>query len=126
MRRGFQFLAVAAAVFSSAGHAAEWSCSNRDLAEIRCGADGCEIERESFTPMSVTVADHRIEICAYSGCFAGAVTLRRTRGDHLLLSTSVRSGGAPETASVTLVRSSRTAVLVWKGFANVMRCEAAE
>jgi hypothetical protein len=123
MRHGSTLLA--SLLLSAPAAAADWSCSNRDLAEIRCGADSCEIERESFTPMELSLAPGRVEVCAFSGCFPGRVTLKRTAGPHILFHAIVRLGGANQPLAVILDTSTGTALMRWNGFANVMRCERA-
>lgn len=105
--------------------AAEWKCNNRDIAEIRCGGGSCEIERESFTPMELSLTPTRIEICAYSGCFSGRVGIRRTAGDLVLYHATIRTGTLSEPAAIILDTRGRTALMRWSGFSNVMKCTAA-
>lgn len=116
---------LASLLISAPATAADWSCSNRGVAEIRCDADSCEIERESFTPMELSIAPGRVEICAFSGCFPGRVSLRRTAGPNILFHAIVRLGGASQPMAVILDTSTGTALMRWNGFANVMRCERA-
>jgi hypothetical protein len=114
---------LAAAGFPAA--AAEWRCSNGGIAEIRCDRASCDIERESFTPMGLSVTPTRIEICAYSGCFSGRVAIRRTAGDLVLYHAAIRTGTVIEPAAIILDTSARTALMRWSGFSNVMKCTAA-
>jgi hypothetical protein len=116
---------LASLIISAPATAADWNCSNRDIAEIRCDAASCEIERESFTPMALSIAAGRVEICAFSGCFPGRVSLRRTAGPNILFHATVRLGGANQPLAVILDTSTGTALMRWNGFANVMRCERA-
>lgn len=123
MRKIIRLLASAGlALAGSSAAAAEWQCSNRDIAEIRCDSGSCDIERESYTPMALTLTPARMEICAYSGCFPGRVSIRRTAGDLVLYHASIRTGSASEGAAVILDTRTRTALLRWGGFANVMKC----
>ncbi len=101
---------------------AQWNCSNRDIAEIQCGNDGCEIKQDSFTPMELSIDPGRVEICAYSGCFPGRIRIRRTADGNVLFHASVRIGGENRPMSVILDTSTGTALMRWGGLANVMRC----
>lgn len=102
------------------------TCRN-ESAETRCGRDGCATETASFTPMSLTLAPRSIQICAYSGCASGPVTLRRTRGGLALIHANVRwrgvdGPGAPEPIAVIHDRAGRTASMRWRGFSQAMAC----
>jgi hypothetical protein len=101
---------------------ADWSCSNREIAEIRCGDTECEIERDGYTPMEVSLAPTRIEVCAYSGCFSGPVLIRRTSAPHVLYHARVRVSGEVQPISIILDTEAQTALMRWADFANVMRC----
>lgn len=118
----FSSVILATVAFATPAAAADWSCSNADIAEIRCDSSGCEIERESFTPMSLGISDTSIEICAYSGCFRGRVSIRRSAGELRFYHAIVRTGGSAERAAIILDSSTGSALLRWGSFANVMRC----
>ena len=124
MRKISAIIVAAGLAATTPAAAAEWQCSNQDLAEIRCGRDSCEIERESYTPMALTIAPAKVEICAYSGCFLGRVSIRRTAGPHVLYHATVRTGDRNERIAIILDTEGRTALMRWMGFSNVMRCEA--
>ena len=111
-----------AGAISSPAAAAQWSCTNAGIAEIRCDSSGCEIERENFTQMSLGISDASVEICAYSGCFRGRVTIRRSAGELRFYHATVRTGDLAERAAIILDSGTGTALLRWGSFANAMRC----
>ena len=108
---------------ASPAGAADWNCSNRNLAEIRCRAGSCEIvdEQDGFTQMELSISDARVELCAYSACSPGRVTLRRTAGTYTLYHASLR-GRTEGPVAIILDAADRTALMRWSGFANVMTC----
>lgn len=125
MRRRF---AAALLLISGATPAAaqDFSCSNKS-AEISCADGACEVNSDGFTPMALGRKGNRLSICAYSGCWEGPITVRRSRGSIDLLYAQVRnsqagaSGGMNELA-IIYDRGSRTAQMRWGGFANSMDC----
>lgn len=108
--------------------AADFTCTNH-AAEISCNDGKCEIAPPGgFTPMSLSREGGMLEICAYSGCASGPVTIRRTRGKIDMLYAVVRwrnadgSVGVSSQLAVILDRKSRTAMMHWDSFSNVMDC----
>ncbi len=126
MRKTIKLLVSAGlAVAGFPAAAAGWDCTNRDIAEIRCDRKSCDIERESFTPMELSLTPARVEICAYSGCFSGRVAIRRTAGDLVLYHAAIGTGGASGRAAIILDTRAQTALMRWGGFSNVMKCTVA-
>ncbi len=124
---------IAGALFLAMGAmpaaAQDFTCSNRS-AEIACEGGACEVDKDGFTPMSLSREGSRLSICAYSGCWEGPILVRRSRGSIDLLYAKVRNpqGGASSTTAgmselaIIYDRRSRTAQMRWGGFANSMGC----
>lgn len=104
-----------------------WDCTNKDIAEIQCGGQGCAVETaaEGFTPIEVRISGNRISICAYSGCFGGAVQMAGGEGPHSFWSGAVSPDSATQGSdvlSLVIDRPSGTGILLWRGFANPLQC----
>lgn len=110
--------------------AAGYSCRNGEF-QIGCNKEKCE-NSDSFTPMQLSVDPDkkRVEICAYSGCWSGPLTVLGSdtqlivgRGDQL-------QGEAPQgtrQASIALIldkgpSSSASATVVAFGMIAPMSC----
>jgi hypothetical protein len=119
--------ALAAALSLSAGGAAQaavstdFTCRNA-AAEITCSASGCEVNSDGFTPMSVSRQGDRLEVCAYSGCWSGALDLIRTRGDLAILHATLERGQGQ--AAVAYNRKDQTATMLWGNYALALSCGA--
>lgn len=98
--------------------ATDFACRNPD-AEIRCADGACAIEAQAFTPMEIRREGATLSICAYSGCWKGPITMRRTRRGISFL--QAEANGA---LSVIHDANARIAMVRWGRFANVMRCDA--
>lgn len=116
---GLAALAAVAAAGPVQAAAGDFVCRNT-AAQVSCSATGCEIETESFTPMSVSRQGGRLEVCAYSGCWSGKLDLIRTRGDRVLL--HAKLGGGHDPAAVAYDRKAQIATLLWGSFALPMSC----
>lgn len=105
--------------------AQDFHCRNTD-AEINCGAGKCSVETQSFTPMELRRTGGRLSICAYSGCWAGPVLVRRQRHGIELLFADVRGttpGAGTGALAVIYERRERIAQIRWGGSANAMTCD---
>jgi hypothetical protein len=121
-------------LWSVPASAADFSCSNPG-AEIRCADGKCEflVPPEGFTPMHLSKTGPTLSICAYSGCWTGPVTLRRTVGQVSLIRARVKADGNAtsevksmsdfDDISVIYNGDSHSAQMTWAGFSNVMECE---
>lgn len=119
-------LLLAAAILAPLpSQAQDFHCRNTD-AEIRCAGNSCQVETESFTPMELSRTGNRLQICAYSGCWSGPVTMRRTRGGVTFLSADVRSDAPAEPSRAPLAvmyDHEGTAQIRWLGFSSAMTCK---
>jgi hypothetical protein len=110
-------------------HAQDFTCANPD-AQISCADGSCEIETESFTPMSLSRRGEILEICAYSGCANGPITSRSVNDGVELLHARVawlrqQEGGSErnwDLLSVIYDGGEKVAQMRWNSFANVMTC----
>lgn len=105
--------------------AQDFHCRN-EAAEIRCVENGCEVEKDSFTPMELRREGATLSICAYSGCWEGPVLMRRTRGGITFLSAEVYSTAPAQpshTALSVIYDRVGTAQIRWLGFSNAMTCK---
>lgn len=104
--------------------AGEWRCVN-DL-EISCDSKSCS-RSESFTPMDISFQDSgRIQICAYSGCWAGKGVVVGSRKYLHLSAEALQWNGTgvnPASASLTLDRSSGVATILISSFAMPVLCK---
>lgn len=100
--------------------ATDFTCRNTD-AEIRCADGACAIEAQAFTPMELRRENRTLSICAYSGCWKGPVTMRRSRSEITFLQAQANG-----TLSVVFDPQERVAMVRWGGFSNVMRCTLPE
>ena len=88
------------------------------------------MKTEGFTPMSLSRSGADLEICAYSGCWRGPVLVRRTRGSIDLLYAGTgwvepetdRPAPPSEPLAIIYNRKSKTVLMDWFGFSNVMSC----
>lgn len=115
-------------VTSSPALAANFSCRNTG-AEITCNKGKCEINvNDGFTPMSVSRTGQMLEVCAYSGCASGPITIRRNGGPMEILYAEVRwqntdgSLGKRDPLAVIYDRTSHTAIMHWGSYSNAMDC----
>lgn len=115
-----RMLSLALALVPLPAAAADFTCRNTD-AEIRCADGACEIEAQAFTPMEVRREGTTLSICAYSGCWKGPVTMRRSRSGITFLQAQANG-----TLSVMYDSKERVAMVRWGGFSNVMRCPLPE
>ena len=107
---------VPAALSAATG---DFSCRNTS-AEITCTSRACEVNTTGYTPMGVSLAGNRLEICAYSGCSSGALDLRRLRGDHLVVHANLSRGQG--SATVVYDVRKKAATLLWGNYALPMSC----
>ena len=120
MRGILGFVALASATAAPAQAApGDFTCRNA-AAEITCKADGCEINRDGFTPMGVSRMGNTLEVCAYESCMTGTLDLIRVRGDQTILHAML----ARAKGGVTVAYNSRTriATMLWDNFALPMSC----
>ena len=116
-----------------AAESANFTCTNR-AAEIRCGDGVCEIVTpdDGFTPMQLTRDGHMLTLCAYSGCWSGVVTASGAADNVTFVQARVTRENAmvaqEEATLLTVLHDakSRTAQMLWDGFANVMECGSRE
>ncbi len=105
--------------------ASGWSCQNQDL-EISCADGSCEVA-DGFTPMDVTVDQHSLNVCAYSGCWSGPATTVSSGnalyavGHGMTWSQDASASGA--TFQVALDTSTGIAVLNGEAYAHPMLCQ---
>jgi hypothetical protein len=127
---GKHLLALIALAAGAPAAAENFACSNK-AAEIKCGDGSCEVSIEGFTPMSLSRTGSKLSICAYSGCWEGPITVRRSAGTVDFLHARVRqssgtggAGAGMSDLSVVYDRGARIAQMRWGGFANAMGCGA--
>jgi hypothetical protein len=113
-------LLMAAALMPASAQASDFTCRNTK-AEIRCGDGRCEVEKQAFTPMSLSRTGKSLEICAYSGCASGRLILNRRFGSVAHLQAQV--GKARESLSVIYDDKQKVATMWWGGYANAMTCK---
>lgn len=125
---------IAAAVFSLAfaaasasATAAGYSCRNGEF-EIGCDKEKCK-NADGFTPMQLTVDPDKktVEICAYSGCWSGPLTVLGSdaklvvgRADRLRSEGPQQSG--PETIALIMDREQSAATVIGFGRIAPMSC----
>jgi hypothetical protein len=114
-------LALAVGGAAQAAGSTDFTCRNA-AAEITCSASGCEVNSDGFTPMSVSRQGDRLEVCAYSGCWSGALDLIRTRGDLAILHATLAQGQGQ--AAVVYNRKDQTATMLWGNYALALSCGA--
>lgn len=124
MSRTARLISGAAAVLALGAAQAQaaqgvFNCRNAQ-AEVTCGAQACEINSDGFTPMGVSLSGNRLEVCAYSSCQSGTVSLRRVRGDLLIVHANV--GGVGGAAVVAFDRKQKIATLLWGNYALPLSC----
>lgn len=121
MMLGFQ-----ASAHDAAQQAIEWTCSNQDL-EIYCDDAGCAVS-DVHTPMSVSLSESYMSVCAYTGCWQGAANLNQRpnnrfetySGSGLVFSTAP---DAEADISITVDAKTGIATLLIPGsFAHPMLC----
>ena len=119
---------LAAALWTSSARGAEsWQCTNAGLAEIQCEAGRCTLSPDGFTPIRISAAGADVELCAYAGCRSGRLA-HGASPDHLHWTGAVAledGKASPEPLSLVIEPAEGTGVLLWKAFANPLRCEAA-
>jgi hypothetical protein len=115
--------AVAAAATITPAAAQNFSCSNK-TAEIRCASGACQIATEGYTPMALSRRGKTLEICAYSGCYQGAIAFQRMRGGVTHLYARVKRDGGNEVTPLSVLydAAGKTAQLRWEGFSSAMIC----
>lgn len=118
-RTAITIAAMLAAAPALAATPTDFTCRNRN-AQISCDSVRCEINTDSFTPMSVSRSANRLEICAYSGCRSGALDLIRTRGELTILHASLSEDGG--SLAVTFDSKLKIATVLWGEFAQAMSC----
>lgn len=103
----------------------DFACRN-EAAEIRCAEGRCEVLSDGFTPMELHREGKKLSLCAYSGCWDGAIRFSRRSGGLEILYADVKSptepGFTPRPLAVIHDPESRTAQMRWSGFANTMTC----
>lgn len=111
-------LALALAVPAQAAPG-DFTCRNT-AAEITCKSSGCEINRDAFTPMSVSRTGNTLEVCAGESCMTGTLDLIRVRGDQTILHAVLARGQG----GVTVVhdRRGQIATMLWGNFAQPLSC----
>jgi hypothetical protein len=99
-----------------------WRCTNAGLAEVLCDSDGCvAATADSYTPMQVSIVGGRLEVCAYSGCFAGAAAMAGRLEGHVVWTARIVDE-AP--ATLMIEESSGVGLLRWGAFANPVLCRS--
>ena len=111
-------LAVSLAVPAQAAPG-DFTCRNT-AAEITCKADGCEINRDGFTPMSVSRTGTMLEVCAGESCMPGTLDLVRVRADQTILHAVLARGQGGVTLAYD--RRTRIATMLWGNFAQPLSC----
>lgn len=128
-------MALAVAALAAAGgpaRATDFNCRNLE-AEISCANGACTVTvpggSDGFTPMGLTRRGATLSICAYSGCWEGRISLRRTRGVIEMLFATVtnpQGHGGPTELAVIYNRETNSAQANFLGFANAMGCAGAD
>lgn len=115
-------------VATSHATAASLSCTNREF-QISCDRTKCE-NADGFTPMQLTLdlSKKRIEICAYSDCWTGALTAMGSnsqytvaRGDKLRPNAT---HSERQTVAVILDNARSSAAFAGFGFVTPMSCQS--
>lgn len=111
---------------SSGSFAQSWHCKNSDF-EIYCGAKGCEVNSDGFTPMSIQLQQNgQVGICAYSGCWEGQAKVLVSQSHWLFSAHDLQWQGLnQDTASFMLAvdQNTQTGFIQGEGFAMPMQCE---
>ena len=107
-------------------YAANWSCKNHDF-EIYCGARGCEINQENFTPMYIQLQQAgELKVCAYSACWSGQAKILYDR-QHLLASANeLAMEGQKDIAAnfiLAINENNQTGFIQGEGVAMPVQCE---
>ncbi|WP_299194144.1 hypothetical protein [uncultured Erythrobacter sp.] len=122
---------AAVSLVASSASDPEITCGN-DAAEISCDNGVCEINTDSFTPMGISIAGERSELCAYSACYKGRVVTEYRVAEHSFFDLELRQFdplqevvvGEPVRVGVIHRPDSRSALVSFTGFAQVMSCDA--
>lgn len=104
---------------SAAAATDDFTCTNRS-AEISCDAVSCRLETEGFTAMSVSRSGRKLQVCAYSGCWSGALDMIRTRDNLTILHARLEGGQGQLTVSFD--HNEKIATMLWGNFAQALNC----
>lgn len=104
-----------------------WECRN-EAVEIFCDAEACSVS-ETHTPMHVHFDEHRLSVCAYTGCWEGEASITASAGQFLWAAgDALPFSTLPDSAAdiaLQLDRETQIATLIVSGsFAHPMRCSA--
>lgn len=125
MQHPIVLIALTLFATSALANADSWSCRNNDL-EIQCDQENqCSVS-ESFTPVAINIDKSSMSICAYSGCWEGAVKITQlSKHNHVFFGKDLQWTGSKENRAefvVVIDTQERLGIIKGGSFAMPVAC----
>lgn len=98
-----------------------WHC--RNSVEVSCSATACEAAK-TFTPKDIHIAEGKLEVCAYSGCWQGGARLRNFAGFAVIAAENLKFSTGSTKAAIAITIDPRDGIGTIKveGYAEPLNC----